>query len=158
MHGLMADLGILLPVWPRICPESMKKSITVPLRDNTCQVGRDMIGPVGPSQRIGAVANGRRRADAASAKEAGRPEGAGAPGRGLVVVEPAARAEKTRVSLKWRARSNAAFLAQLLATRADMPHTRARRRAEPGAAIAAYQASDERTRHVDPGRTLSIAV
>lgn len=116
-----------------------------------------MIGPVGASQRSSSVANGRRRADVASAAEAGRPQTAGSSGRGLMVVEPVTRSE-TRTSLKWRARSNAAFLAQLLANKADMPHTRARRRAEPGVAVGAYQASGERTRRVDPGRTLSIAV
>jgi hypothetical protein len=39
-------------------------------------------------------------------------------------------------------RPRADFLAQLIATSAQVPQTRARRRAEPQAAVAAYGASD----------------
>ena len=39
-------------------------------------------------------------------------------------------------------RRDAAFLAHLLATRAQAPQTRARRRAEPAEAVAAYREAD----------------
>lgn len=61
------------------------------------------------------------------------------PGRALTVVAaPSAREAATL------ARGDAAFLAQLIATKVQMPQTRARRRAEPDEAIAAYRAAAQR--------------
>jgi len=50
--------------------------------------------------------------------------------------------------------ANADFVAHLIATRARWPQTRARRRAEPGQAIAAYGALD-RGLKPRPGRILA---
>ncbi len=83
--------------------------------------------------RIGAGtgAAARRRSDAAI----GAAEPAAAqPGRALARIEGAAASERTRLSR----RPNAAFLAQLIATRQQAPQTRVRRRAEPAEAIAIY--------------------
>jgi hypothetical protein len=54
--------------------------------------------------------------------------------RALVAVEP--QAERTDRPMAYR---DAPFLAQLLATKADLPQTRARRRAEPADVLAAYR-------------------
>ena len=54
-------------------------------------------------------------------------------GRALVVMEPAALEPAARPR-------QAAFLAHLIATKEQVPQTRARRRAEPTEAIAAYRA------------------
>ena len=56
--------------------------------------------------------------------------------RALVAVTPAA--ETTHEPLA--AYRSAAFLAQLIANREQLPQTRERRRAEPGEAIVAYRA------------------
>ncbi len=53
--------------------------------------------------------------------------------RALTVVEPPVRNELFL-------RSDAAFLAHLIATKAQAPQTRAKRRAEPAEALAAYRA------------------
>jgi len=50
-------------------------------------------------------------------------------------------------------RPNADFIAQLIATSGQAPQTRARRRAAPEDAIAAYGALDRAP--IPPGRTLS---
>ena len=50
--------------------------------------------------------------------------------------------------------TNADFIVHLIATRAQWPQTRARRRAEPGQAIAAYGALD-RAPQPQPGRILA---
>jgi len=52
-----------------------------------------------------------------------------------VIAAPAAREQAPQ------ARGNAAFLAQLIATRAQAPQTRAKRRAEPSEVLAAYRAT-----------------
>jgi hypothetical protein len=54
--------------------------------------------------------------------------------RALTVVEPPVRNELLFL------RSDAAFLAHLIATKAQAPQTRAKRRAEPAEALAAYRA------------------
>jgi len=54
-------------------------------------------------------------------------------------------------------RANADFVAHLIATSAQLPQTRARRRAEPGHAIAAYSALGRRPMP-RPGRILSRAL
>ena len=53
--------------------------------------------------------------------------------RALTVIDPPARNESLLV------RGDAAFLAQLIATKGQAPQTRARRRAEPAEALAAYR-------------------
>ncbi len=50
-------------------------------------------------------------------------------------------------------RANADFIAHLIATAASVPQTRARRRAEPQQALAAYRALGQWP--TEPGRTLS---
>jgi hypothetical protein len=54
------------------------------------------------------------------------------------------------------ARPRAEFLAQLIATLAQAPQTRARRRAAPEAAVAAYAVTDHRS--LPAGRALSRAL
>lgn len=61
-----------------------------------------------------------------------------APGRALMVVHPAARAEPSSLS---SGRTSADFLAHLIATDQQAPQTRTRRRAEPGQASLAYRAT-----------------
>jgi hypothetical protein len=57
--------------------------------------------------------------------------------RALVVIAPADREARATATAS---RPNADFLAHLIATAAKVPQTRARRRAEPNEAIAAYDA------------------
>ncbi len=52
-------------------------------------------------------------------------------------------------------RPRANFLAQLIATSAQAPQTRARRRAEPDVAIAAYAGGADRQPPAPAGRTVS---
>jgi len=59
-----------------------------------------------------------------------------APSRALVAVTPVTRADLP-ASIARHATS-AAFLAQLIATRAQLPQTRERRRAEPSDAVKVY--------------------
>lgn len=61
--------------------------------------------------------------------------------RALVAVE--LPAERTDRPMAYR---DAPFLAQLLATKADLPQTRARRRAEPHEVLAAYRSVAALTR------------
>jgi hypothetical protein len=62
-----------------------------------------------------------------------------APGRALVAVAPVSRPEApTPIA---RRVASAAFLAQLIATREQLPQTRERRRAEPGHAVNIYAAT-----------------
>ena len=77
-------------------------------------------------------ANSRRRG-------AGEPREAEAPeteGRDLVTIEPAAPSERALRVTRYPA---ASFLAQLIATRAQAPQTRERRRDEPEEASAVYR-------------------
>ncbi len=83
------------------------------------------ISPVGP---IGATRGAQRTAEA--------PEAAVSESRALVAVEPAAPHTGPRAPRRHPA---APFLAQLIATHLQVPQTRARRRAEPHVAIAAYR-------------------
>ena len=55
--------------------------------------------------------------------------------RALTVIDPPLRSEMLFV------RGDAAFLAHLIATKAQAPQTRAKRRAEPAEALAAYRAT-----------------
>jgi hypothetical protein len=57
-------------------------------------------------------------------------------GRALVILEPVARQEPQT------GHREVQFLAQLIATRDQLPQTRERRRAEPAEVIAAYRAAD----------------
>jgi hypothetical protein len=62
-------------------------------------------------------------------------EAAASTSRALVRIEPATRAEALSGRME---RPNAAFLAQLIATRRQLAQTRQRRRAEPAEAVTAY--------------------
>lgn len=53
---------------------------------------------------------------------------------------PLAHTEEAAVPSRPAARANADFVAHLIATSAQLPQTRARRRAEPEVAVAAYDA------------------
>jgi hypothetical protein len=65
--------------------------------------------------------------------------------RALVVLAPAATQAP---SANYRQSPLlAAFLAQLIATKDQLPQTRERRRAEPAEALAAYRATDALTGH-----------
>jgi hypothetical protein len=68
----------------------------------------------------------------------------------LVTVAPA---DQQAPFLRATARLDADFIAQLIATSAQVPQTRARRRADPQEAIAAYSALDRSP--PAPGKTLS---
>ena len=67
----------------------------------------------------------------------------------LVPIGPAADANKSHSG----GRSSADFIAQLIATKTQAPQTRARRRAEPDEATAAYRALGQWP--IGTGRTLS---
>lgn len=55
----------------------------------------------------------------------------------VVIAAPAAKEAKPDRPMAYR---DAPFLAQLIATKAQMPQTRTKRRAEPADALAAYRA------------------
>lgn len=61
--------------------------------------------------------------------------------------------DRDSVRLRVNRRPNADFIAQLIATSAQAPQTRARRRAEPKEAIAAYRALGQWP--TTPGRSVS---
>jgi hypothetical protein len=63
-------------------------------------------------------------------------------GRALMVVAPAEAPQEPVANFR-----QAPFLAQLIATRDQLPQTRERRRAEPGEAIAAYRATEALIKH-----------
>jgi hypothetical protein len=73
----------------------------------------------------------------------------------LVAIEPVVETRETGYSRLHR--TNAAFLAQLIATRDNMPQTRARRRAAPAQAIEAYRTTERQPRHMDAGRVLAVS-
>jgi hypothetical protein len=87
------------------------------------------IGGIGGS----AVGPTTRRA----APDLSAPQGAEAEPRALIAIEPAASTERPIARGR---HPSAPFLAHLIATRMQAPQTRARRRAEPEEAIAAYRA------------------
>jgi hypothetical protein len=66
---------------------------------------------------------------------------------------PFAPADREAPAAHANGRASANFIAQLVATATKAPQTRARRRAEPEEATAAYHALDRRPK--SPGRTLS---
>lgn len=68
--------------------------------------------------------------------ELGKPDTPQTEGRALIAIEQAAPGEGTPRVTRYPA---AGFLAQLIATRAQAPQTRLRRRAEPEEAIAVYR-------------------
>lgn len=70
-------------------------------------------------------------------REAPQVSGPRAQSRALVAVDPPANPEDRPMAYR-----DTQFLAQLLATKAKHPQTRARRRAEPGEALAAYRSVD----------------
>jgi hypothetical protein len=63
-------------------------------------------------------------------------------GRALVVIAPVEASQEPIANYR-----QAPFLAQLIATRDQLPQTRERRRAEPGEAIAAYRATEALIKH-----------
>lgn len=73
----------------------------------------------------------------------------------LVAIEPIVETRETGYSRLHR--TNAAFLAQLIATRDNMPQTRARRRAAPAQAIDAYRTTERQPRHREAGRVLAVS-
>ena len=66
---------------------------------------------------------------------------------------PVAPTDQAVPDLRATCRPNADFIAHLIATSGQAPQTRARRRAEPGEAVAVYRALDEGP--TPPGRALS---
>jgi len=66
---------------------------------------------------------------------------------------PLAHTDQADPALRSNARANADFVAHLIATRAQLPQTRTRRRAEPQDAVAAYGAVGQWP--TAAGRTLS---
>ena len=74
-------------------------------------------------------------------REAERHDAPANESRALVALAPIAKRER---AASFR---EAPFLAQLIATRDQLPQTRERRRAEPGEAIAAYRAADALIKH-----------
>ena len=68
--------------------------------------------------------------------------------RALIALKPTAPSDADL-----NARPQAGFLAQLIATADKLPQTRARRRADPAEAIAAYGAANAKRR--PPGRRLA---
>ena len=85
--------------------------------------------------RIGGMGPVIERASRRAAPRRHEPE---AEARALVAIEPAAAGERAVPLSRHPA---APFLAHLIATSIQAPQTRARRRAEPGEALAAYGAS-----------------
>lgn len=83
---------------------------------------------------IGAATFGQTE-DHASQPTAASAEAPKSDSRALVVVEPAPAAKDRPMAYR-----DAPFLAHLIATKAQMPQTRSRRRAEPQDALAAYRA------------------
>lgn len=83
--------------------------------------------------RVGAIKEGYSGSLGRPPREAASAEDR-SPGRALVVLEAPAAGDLPSVH------PQAAFLAHLIATKAQHPQTRARRRAEPQEALAAYRA------------------
>lgn len=114
-----------------------------------------MVAPVSPVGR-GRPGGGYRRVERPAAAEGAgheRSDERTASGRALVTLgEPAQRAEPPRFA---RFHADAGFLAQLIATAAGEPQTRARRRAEPEVSADAYGAAARSTFSLQPGRILS---
>ena len=81
----------------------------------------------------GAPISATTRRSTPEAPEGGAPE---TESRALIAIEAPRPSERTAPSAH---RPAAAFLAQLIATQMQAPQTRARRRAEPGEAIAVYR-------------------
>ncbi len=122
-----------------------------------------MIEPIGSGGRISSATGGRRASEDRRARSApdDRDARQTADSRALVPVSPpssSASSSDERSRFRPRRGADPAFLAQLMANRADMPHTRVRRRAEPEVADAAYRTGEERSRYQRPGGKLSVAV
>ncbi len=81
----------------------------------------------------GAAISVPRRRGANEPSEAGAPQ---TEGRALITIEQAAPGERVPRATRY---PMAGFLAQLIATRAQAPQTRERRRAEPEEATAVYR-------------------
>ncbi len=72
------------------------------------------------------------------------------PSTALVSRDPARSRQRTAATV-WFNRPSAPFLTHLIATRADMPQTRARRRAEPSEAVVVYGNTAARIGYRQPG-------
>jgi hypothetical protein len=92
------------------------------------------MGPVAASGQTSEFRS-RRRPTIPAKAERSKPE---ATSRALVPVTPPQPVPDVRVTLP---RPSSAFLAQLIAANRNLPQARARRRAEPSEAIAAYLAA-----------------
>ncbi|WP_051241970.1 hypothetical protein [Stappia stellulata] len=106
-----------------------------------------------PANRVtaGSTTRRTRAANAGATTDSRAASGSGT----LVAIEPVVETRETGYSRLHR--TNAAFLAQLIATRDNMPQTRARRRAAPAQAVDAYRATERQPRHMDAGRVLSVS-
>ena len=76
--------------------------------------------------------------------------------REVVAVDPVAAVRSDR--FYGFHRPNAAFIAQLIATREHLPQSRARRRAAPTEAIDAYRAVERQPRKLHAGRVLAVSL
>ncbi|WP_428698824.1 hypothetical protein [Stappia sp.] len=75
--------------------------------------------------------------------------------REIVAVDPVAAVRTDR--FYGFHRPNAGFIAQLIATREQLPQTRARRRAAPAEAIDAYRTAERQPRILPAGRILAVS-
>lgn len=120
-----------------------------------------MITAIGQSEAIGSRFRDKKRtvepvsADIDADRDDGRAPKA--PSTALVPRDPE-RSRRRAGDNVWFHRPSAPFIAQLIATRADMPQTRARRRAEPAEAAAVYGDAAARTGYRDPGRRLRMSL
>jgi hypothetical protein len=102
----------------------------------------DLVGPAAFLACGTALATGRDVRKPLSQNDTGGVLEMNQPSRALVALTPAAGLNGP-LTATYR---QAAFLAHLIAVKDQMPQTRARRRAEPGEALAAYRAAGALTR------------
>jgi hypothetical protein len=95
-----------------------------------------------------------RRRNAAGGADAAR-VGTAAAAVSVIAVEPATPTRTDRFF--GFLRPNAAFIAQLIATREHLPQTRAHRRAAPAEAIDAYRTAERQPRLLPAGRVLAVS-
>jgi len=107
--------------------------------------GGDRTRPVEPAAPSG---NRAGHSDAAPGGEASRRTA-------LVPIEPAAR--RRPAGTVWLNRPSAPFLAQMIATKNDLPQTRARRRASQAEATAAYGTTTATLRAARIGERIAVS-
>ncbi|MER2606584.1 MAG: hypothetical protein ABTQ29_12180 [Siculibacillus sp.] len=105
---------------------------------------------------IAARATTARRVEPIDRPASARPRPEEPASRALVVTEPRPLPESPTERLA-RHRTHAPFLAQLLATRDDLPVTRRLRRADPRRACAAYTAVEEGESPAVPGWLVDVS-